>query len=97
MNAIPKIITGNMANERLPNIVECIRHSSLTIAMKSSNMVSLPDEREEELREVLAPSGQIGDRAGVQEFSLVQDGKCRTDLFCHFENMRGDEDGLAFL
>src|SRR5512145_2671851 len=95
MNAIPKIITGNMAKERLPNIVECIRHSSLTMAMNSSNMVSLPDKLEEELREVLAPAGQFGNRAGVEQFPFMQDGKLRADLFGHLEDVRGDEDGVA--
>ena len=75
MNAIPKIITGKRAKERLPNIVEWTRHSSFTIAVKSSNMAILPDEREEEGREVFAPCGQVGDLAGVEQCALVKDRK----------------------
>jgi hypothetical protein len=38
MNAIQKMRMGKSAKERLPNIVEWIRHSSFTIATKSSGM-----------------------------------------------------------
>ena len=44
MNAMPKIRNGKRAKERLPNIVEWTRHSSLTMLVKSSNMMILPDE-----------------------------------------------------
>ena len=55
MNAMPKIITGKRANERLPNIVECTRHSSFIMFTKSLCMGILLHEREEESVEVLAP------------------------------------------
>ena len=38
INAIAKIRTGNSAKFKLPNIVECIRHSSLNIALKIVNI-----------------------------------------------------------
>jgi hypothetical protein len=47
IKAIPKIITGKRANERLPNIVEWTRHSSFTIFQKRSGIGILPHEREE--------------------------------------------------
>src|SRR5208337_2978956 len=97
MKAIPKIITGKSANERLPNLVEWTRHSSFIMFLKSSSMVILPDKREEEGREMFPPSGQVGNGAGMQEFSLVEDRKLRTDLFGHFEDVGRDEDRPAFL
>ncbi len=87
MNAIPKIMTGKRAKERLPNIVEWTRHSSFTIAVKSSNMATLPDEREEEGGQVLAAGFQVGNGPGVEQFPLVEDRKLRTDLLGHLEDM----------
>ena len=52
MNAIQKIMTGKSAKEMLPNIVEWTRHSSFTIATKSSSMGDPLHEREEEFVEV---------------------------------------------
>ncbi|OPX71145.1 MAG: hypothetical protein A4E36_00152 [Methanoregulaceae archaeon PtaB.Bin009] len=63
MKEIPKIMTGNSAKETCPKIVECIRHSSFIIRMKSSGMATLPDEREEEPGKVHSLLGQVCDGA----------------------------------
>ena len=97
MNAIPKIRNGKRAKERLPNIVEWTRHSSLTMAMKRSNMATLPDEREEEGGQVLASCFQVGNGPGMEQFSLVEDRKLRADLLGHLEDVGRDEDRVALL
>src|SRR5208337_3210204 len=75
MNAIPKIMTGNMAKEKLPNMVEWIRHSSFIMPMNRSSMAILPDKREEEVGQVLVSPCQLSNRPGMQQFPLVQDRK----------------------
>jgi hypothetical protein len=55
IKAIPKIITGNRANERLPNIVEWTRHSSFIMFQKRSGISILPDEGEEKGGKMLVP------------------------------------------
>src|SRR5512137_916781 len=97
MNAIPKIMTGNMENEKLPNMVEWTRHSSFIIATKSSNMAILPDKREEVRGQVLASRGKFGNGPCVEQLSLVEDRKVRADLFGDFEDVGRDEDSPSVL
>src|SRR5512136_2942103 len=97
MNAIPKIRNGKRAKERLPNIVEWTRHSSLTMATKRSNMAALPDEREQEGGQVLAPGLQVGCGPGMEQLPLVEDRKLRADLFGHLEDVGRDKDRVALL
>src|SRR5512136_907582 len=96
INAIPKIMTGKRAKERLPNIVEWIRHSSFTMFLKSSNMAILPDKREEERGQVFVPCSQFGNGAGVEQRSLVDNRKPRADLLSNLEDVGRDEDRLTF-
>src|SRR5512136_1568504 len=95
ISAIPKIMTGKRAKERLPNIVEWTRHSSFTMLVNSSNMAILPDEREEEGGQVFAPCGQVGNGAGMEQGPLVEDRKPRTDLLGDLEDMGREKDRPA--
>ena len=73
-----------------------MRHSSLTIAVKSSNIGTRFNLGKEELLKVLVLCCDLRYRSGMDEVTLVQDGKVRADLFGNFENMCGYKDGIAF-
>jgi hypothetical protein len=87
INAMPKIMTGKRAKLRLPKMVEWIRHSSFIIFAKRLGMGDLLHNGEEEIVQVLLLCGKFCDCAVMEKFTLVQDRKFRTNLFCDPEDM----------
>ena len=96
MKTMPNIMTGKSAKEICPNMVEWSRHSSFIMRMKSSGMMILPDEGEEELGEMRSPSSQIGNRSCMEQFPRMQDRKRGTDLLGDLEDVGREEDRLSF-